>query len=112
MGSLLDRGLQSITGEEAMQMVKDQGAVIVDVNKENKFKGRTIEGAINVPFFRPLTGDSMLNRTKRFWGNLLGVEATERNPDFASLARERLPSNRPVIVACDRGGLVEMPKIK
>eukprot|EP00747_Dinoflagellata_sp_TGD_P168227 gnl/TRDRNA2_/TRDRNA2_194110_c0_seq1.p1 gnl/TRDRNA2_/TRDRNA2_194110_c0~~gnl/TRDRNA2_/TRDRNA2_194110_c0_seq1.p1 ORF type:complete len:335 (+),score=36.28 gnl/TRDRNA2_/TRDRNA2_194110_c0_seq1:50-1054(+) len=108
--SLLERGLQSITAAEALEMVRDQGAVIVDVRTEKRFKDMSVEGAVSVPLMRPVSGDSMFANTKRLFTAALGVESTEPNADFAPMATERLPQDRPVIVACSMGGKLEMPK--
>lgn len=101
--SLVGR-LKPITGAEAMKMTKDwlNPAVVVDVRAPKLYNAATIEGAVNVPLFLPIEGFNL----KRLVTNSMGVEATERNPDFEAMALERLPKGKPIIVACDRGGLL------
>eukprot|EP00746_Dinoflagellata_sp_MGD_P039402 gnl/MRDRNA2_/MRDRNA2_195019_c0_seq1.p1 gnl/MRDRNA2_/MRDRNA2_195019_c0~~gnl/MRDRNA2_/MRDRNA2_195019_c0_seq1.p1 ORF type:complete len:255 (-),score=28.72 gnl/MRDRNA2_/MRDRNA2_195019_c0_seq1:138-794(-) len=102
--NLVDRDLQSVTGEEALKMVRDEGAVLVDVRLESIFKTGTMEGAINVPFFQPVAGDSLSDNFKRIATFAMGMQAKERNPNFSVMALERLPRDRPIIVSCNRGG--------
>merc|ERR1712139_553877 len=66
-----------------------------------------MEGAVSVPLFRKVAGDSMFDNVKRLGMGMMAMEARERNPDFAAMALERLPRNTPIIVACDRGGSLE-----
>lgn len=107
--SLMDRGLlkNQVTGEEALRMVKRQGAVLVDVDDEGSFLSGTMEGAVNVPLFRPVAGNGFFDNVKKVSGFFMGMVSTERNPDFQKQALERLPKNKPIIVACQRGGSME-----
>jgi rhodanese-related sulfurtransferase len=105
--SLVDRGLQSVTGEDAMKMVKEDGAVICDVREEKYFLQGTPEGALNVPLFEPVQGNSFRAWNKRLQGAALGIGATDRNPSFVADAKEMLPRDKPVIVICARGGVVD-----
>lgn len=107
--SLMDNGLMNkqVTGEEALKMVKNQGAVLVDTDNEGDFEANTMEGAVNVPLYRPVAGNSFFDNVKKASGFFMGMTATERNTDFVKLAEERLPKDKPIIVACRRGGSLE-----
>eukprot|EP00746_Dinoflagellata_sp_MGD_P006408 gnl/MRDRNA2_/MRDRNA2_112529_c0_seq1.p1 gnl/MRDRNA2_/MRDRNA2_112529_c0~~gnl/MRDRNA2_/MRDRNA2_112529_c0_seq1.p1 ORF type:complete len:318 (+),score=68.48 gnl/MRDRNA2_/MRDRNA2_112529_c0_seq1:119-955(+) len=104
---LVKAGIQAVTGPEVLDLVKNEGAVLVDVRRESLFREETVEGAVNIPLFRVVQGSSMFDHLKRFTTKSLGVEATERNPDFAAMALKELPRDRPIIVMCDRGGLLD-----
>lgn len=101
---LIDRKLQAVTGPEALEMVKNEGAVLVDAGLDTTFAKGTMEGAVNLPLFRSVQGGSMFDHAKRLVTGVMGVHATERNPDFAAQAEKLLPRDRPIIIACDRGG--------
>lgn len=102
---LLDAGVQTVPIEEASDMVKKKGAVIVDVRMEDAFAGGTPEGAVNVPFFKYFEGDGSAGANlKKVAAFFVGLPAKERNPDFNTMALEKLPKNKPLIVTCDRGG--------
>jgi rhodanese-related sulfurtransferase len=105
--SLISNGLKPLTPSEADDMVRDQGAVFVDVRPEYKFKEFKLEDSINVPLFQKVQGHAMKDNIKRGLTGALQVTATERNPNFAAMAREQLPSDKPIIIACDRGGKLD-----
>eukprot|EP00746_Dinoflagellata_sp_MGD_P129071 gnl/MRDRNA2_/MRDRNA2_63325_c0_seq1.p1 gnl/MRDRNA2_/MRDRNA2_63325_c0~~gnl/MRDRNA2_/MRDRNA2_63325_c0_seq1.p1 ORF type:complete len:345 (+),score=53.13 gnl/MRDRNA2_/MRDRNA2_63325_c0_seq1:64-1098(+) len=96
---LIDKKLKAVTGPQALEMMKDKGAVLVDTRLEKDFKEKTMEGAVNVCPVKP--GQASL---KSLLVSAMGVQAVEPNPNFAVEAKERLSSDRPIIVACDRGG--------
>jgi rhodanese-related sulfurtransferase len=110
--SLLDRGLTAVTGDEALKMVKDKGAVFVDVELEKLYLEGTVEGAVSVPMYQPVSGDSMMDNIKRIALGAMAMQATERNPDFKKVAQERLPKGKPLIVACNRGGSMATTVLK
>lgn len=103
--NLLERNLTSLNGLQALEMMQDQGAVLVDVRHASAFQKETIEGAINVPMFRPVQGNTLWHNAKRFTTGFMGLEAREHNPDFAALAA-KLPRDKPIILTCDRGGIL------
>lgn len=105
--SLVDRGLQSVSGEEAIKMVEDDGAVICDVREEKYFARGTPEGAVHLPLYVPVQGNSFRDWNKRLQGLALGVQVTDRNTNFVSDANKMLPRDKPIIVICARGGLVD-----
>jgi len=105
--SLVSNGLQPLTALEAEEMVQDKGAVFVDVRPEWTFNKFQIEDSINVPLFQKVQGNSMKDAVKRGLTSALAVDATERNPNFAAMAKERLPRDKPIIIACDRGGILD-----
>lgn len=102
--TLLDRGLKQVDAKEALELVKDKGAVLVDVEVERIFKKGTMEGAVNVPLYQPVAGNALMDNLKKISMAAMGMQATERNPDFVKIAQERLPKDKPLIVACNRGG--------
>merc|ERR1712014_184787 len=109
--SVVDRGLTMLNGDEALKLVKDDGAVIVDVRPESVFKKKTAKGAINLPLFRPVSGNSLEDNKKKFMSLLFkGGPANEKNTDFGRLALERLPRDKPILPICDTGGSVDLTR--
>eukprot|EP00746_Dinoflagellata_sp_MGD_P012322 gnl/MRDRNA2_/MRDRNA2_126239_c0_seq1.p1 gnl/MRDRNA2_/MRDRNA2_126239_c0~~gnl/MRDRNA2_/MRDRNA2_126239_c0_seq1.p1 ORF type:complete len:291 (+),score=24.20 gnl/MRDRNA2_/MRDRNA2_126239_c0_seq1:53-874(+) len=122
---LLDSGLKPVTGEEALKMVQQDGAVLVDVRQEKAiwdslplgafrspdtttFKHGTVQGAINVPIIRVFESSSLYEKFIKLLASILFIiEPVESNPDFATVALERLPRDRPLILACYRGGILD-----
>merc|ERR1719235_556866 len=99
----------------------EQRAIIVDTRVESSsfdqipwgpfqsgtmatFKSGTVEGAVNVPLMRPIAGNSPRDWLKRMNSWLFILEPIEGNPNFADLAKERLPKDRPLILFGNRGG--------
>jgi len=105
--SLINSGLKSLSPLEAEEMVKDKGAVVLDARPEYKWDKFTIEDSINVPLFQRVQGHGMTDHLKRGVTGAMAVEATERNPNFAAMAKERLPHDKPIIIVCDRGGKLD-----
>lgn len=101
--TLLSAGVGALTREEVVEMQK-KGAVIVDVRNQDQFEEETMEGAVSVPFFVPKTGSSFNDNLQKVTAFILGVKPTQRNPEFATLAKEKLPQDKPLIIACNRGG--------
>jgi len=106
--SLLKNELQGVSGDEAMQMVHDEGAVIVDVRPEAKFQEESIEGAVNVPLYVTTEATSVFNMAKIAATAIGGgVQATHRNPDFETIAQSKLPHDKPIIILDNRGGTLD-----
>lgn len=103
---LKDRKLKSLSNEEALKRQK-RGAVIVDVREERQFNAQHIEGAVNVPLFRPVMGNSPFDIAKKLAMAAFAMQATERNPAFKDLAKEVLPKNKDLIVVCAIGGTLD-----
>merc|ERR1712048_230895 len=97
-------GLSMVTGQQAVRMIKHLGAVIVDVRPDDKFKQATAKGAAHIPLLRPVMGHSFGDVKKKAVASYLGLQAKERNPDFATVALELLPRDRPIIIVCEYGG--------
>mmetsp|Transcript_10258 Transcript_10258/g.62746 ORF Transcript_10258/g.62746 Transcript_10258/m.62746 type:complete len:127 (+) Transcript_10258:117-497(+) len=57
---LAERGPKQVLVEEALQMTREDGTVLLDVRLENDFEQVHAAGAINVPLFRPIQGTGML----------------------------------------------------
>jgi len=109
--SVVDRGLTMLTGDEALKLVKEDGAVIVDVRPESAFKKKTAKGAINIPLFKEVTGNSLEDNRKKFVSLLFkGGPANEKNTDFGRLALERLPRDKPILIICNKGGSLDLTR--
>lgn len=92
--------LKSVTGEEALTMVEEQGAVLLDVRLSKEYEAETVEGAIHVPVSIP--ADTWQERAA---GWLLSLRQTSKaNPNFRKDALEKLPLDKPIIIVCEKGG--------
>eukprot|EP00746_Dinoflagellata_sp_MGD_P074823 gnl/MRDRNA2_/MRDRNA2_30173_c0_seq1.p1 gnl/MRDRNA2_/MRDRNA2_30173_c0~~gnl/MRDRNA2_/MRDRNA2_30173_c0_seq1.p1 ORF type:complete len:308 (-),score=52.29 gnl/MRDRNA2_/MRDRNA2_30173_c0_seq1:367-1290(-) len=107
--SLLKRGLKLVTSEEALKMMQTPffPAKVVDVRLAALFAAGHAQGSTNVPLFTPVQGNSVFDQSKRLLSYSLGVQPTQRNPEFQAEALKQLNRNQPIIIACDRGGSVE-----
>jgi rhodanese-related sulfurtransferase len=113
--SLIKNGLKPVSGEKAIKMAKE-GAILLDVRVEDQFEEESFEGAINIPMNRPIEGSSPQDTVKKLIYASLAIPANERNTDFVSMAREKLPTrglfffqDKPIIIIDVRGGKLEMP---
>jgi rhodanese-related sulfurtransferase len=107
--NLLKQGLKPVTPQEAVKMMQTPffPAKLVDVRLESQFAAGHPQGALSVPLFRMVQGNSAFAWSKRVTSYSLGVQPTERNPDFQAEALKQLNRNQPIIIVCDRGGTVE-----
>lgn len=120
--TLVDYGLQTVTGERAIRLMRIENALLVDVRPPgmtNMMMGNGArvhmgkpKGAVNVPLFVPNKGNSMRDMLKRVV-NAVGLrrQAVERNTEFvrevAAVALDEFGNNRTIILACNRGGSIE-----
>lgn len=80
--------MKQIEPRAAADMLKgQQNVTFVDVRSRREYTTGHARGAINIPLLEPDAGGRMAP-----------------NPDFVATVRERVPPERPVIVACDTGG--------
>lgn len=79
----------------------------MDIRLEGQFAGGHAQGAINVPLFQIVEGNSALDWGKRLLSYSTGIQPTERNPQFQAEAFEQFKRNQPIIIVCDRGGAIE-----
>eukprot|EP00747_Dinoflagellata_sp_TGD_P169351 gnl/TRDRNA2_/TRDRNA2_198143_c0_seq1.p1 gnl/TRDRNA2_/TRDRNA2_198143_c0~~gnl/TRDRNA2_/TRDRNA2_198143_c0_seq1.p1 ORF type:complete len:307 (+),score=48.69 gnl/TRDRNA2_/TRDRNA2_198143_c0_seq1:44-964(+) len=105
--TIIEKGLKQVDAEQALQMIQEEDAVLVDVRPEEEFTAETAEGAVGVPLFVPRGGDGLGNKFKNALAFALGVKSREQNPKFADLANKALPKDKPVIIICNRGGTLD-----
>ncbi len=91
--------LSWVTNEEADAMVKDQGAVWIDVRLESEHKNSGIEGSVNIPLFMLRLKAQTLDPDKSY---ILYCDTGRRSSACAFLLSER-----GLKVYCLKGGLVE-----
>eukprot|EP00879_Flechtneria_rotunda_P013416 GHRR01014006.1.p1 GENE.GHRR01014006.1~~GHRR01014006.1.p1 ORF type:complete len:210 (+),score=37.42 GHRR01014006.1:237-866(+) len=99
-----------VISPQEVKFAIDRGAVIVDVRPEGDFDAGHIPGALNVPFYQPITGWSPFKVARRVGYALFGVlNGTEVNPNFVSDVKQLLgsPTDKPLIVYCRQGGVLE-----
>ena len=100
-------GQESIEPRQALELQK-AGAVIVDVRPADDFEREHIDGAVNVPLYRPVEGRDTMDNLKRIAMAFFAMRATERNPKFAEEAKASLPAGCPLVVTCNTGGYLEV----
>lgn len=100
-------GLESVEPERALKL-QASGAAILDIRTADKYAKKHIAGAVNVPLFRPVQGRTAADNAKRLAMALFSMTATERNSEFAAEALAAVPKDKPVVVACDIGGTLEV----
>ncbi len=91
--------LSWVTNEEANAMVKDEGAVWIDVRLESEHKNSGIDGSINIPLFMLRLKAQSLDPSKKY---ILYCDTGRRSSACAFLLSER-----GLQVYCLKGGLVE-----
>lgn len=91
--------LSWVTNEEADALVKDKGAVWLDVRLESEHKNANIEGSINLPLFMLRLKAQSLDPEKQY--------ILYCNSGRQSSACAYLLSERGLLVHCLKGGLVE-----
>jgi rhodanese-related sulfurtransferase len=104
---LLDRGTEGVKPIEALQKVQEEGAVLLDVRTQHSAEP-TMEGAVRIPLFKPNEGKTAKDQLKKMLTAFVMVAATEPNPDFR-VEVSKLDKDKPIIVACNRGGRIGMP---
>lgn len=65
------------------------------------------QGAVNLPLFKPATGTTRWDTIRKLAIGALAMEATERNMNFREEAKQMLPRDKTLIVACDLGGTLQ-----
>ena len=106
--SLTNFGLESLPVEEALTLVRENKAVIVDVRPEYQYNKYHIEPSVNIPLYRNVEGKSLMDQIKKVAVAAMAMKATERNPNFGEDARRILgDEKRRIIVACQLGGSME-----
>ncbi len=91
--------LSWVTNEEADAMVKNEGAVWIDVRLESEHKNSGIEGSVNIPLFMLRLKAQTLDPEKQY---ILYCDSGRRSSACAFLLSER-----GLLVHCLKGGLVE-----
>mmetsp|Transcript_17273 Transcript_17273/g.33275 ORF Transcript_17273/g.33275 Transcript_17273/m.33275 type:complete len:281 (+) Transcript_17273:87-929(+) len=104
---LMDYNLKSIGPEEVMALQK-RGCVLLDVREEPQYNKVHAAGAINVPLFVPVQGNSLFDNAKRLAMAAFAMEATERNPKFAEELRALVGNTKTkIVVICATGGTLK-----
>jgi CRP-like cAMP-binding protein len=91
--------LSWVSSAEADAMVKDEGAVWLDVRLESEHKNSGIEGSVNIPLFMLRLKAQTLDENKKY---ILYCDTGRRSSACAYLLSER-----GLQVYCLKGGLVE-----
>jgi len=107
---LMDKGLRSVTPEDAKAMADSGKWVLVDVRPPPQYKQAHPAGAINIPLYQPLDMSKMdMGKAVRFvFYSLNGVTPVEANPEFlAQLKAATQGGERGIITLCEAGGTMK-----
>ncbi|KAF8058333.1 MAN1 [Scenedesmus sp. PABB004] len=112
--ALLEAGCAVLSPQEVI-FALERGALLVDVRPEDDYDKGHVPGAVNVPFYRPITGWSPFKIARRLGYAAFGVLAgTEVNPDFAAqvaalhgAAERGGDAARRIVLYCSQGGVLE-----
>ncbi|KAI8473560.1 MAG: hypothetical protein J3K34DRAFT_410488 [Monoraphidium minutum] len=103
---LSDAGLKSVSVEEARKLAR-QGWKLVDVRLEGDFEKAHAEGAVSVPLYRYVEGQSAWDNLKRLAMASFAMKATERNTNFISQMQSTVKKNSKVLLVCAIGGTLD-----
>eukprot|EP00877_Chromochloris_zofingiensis_P007463 jgi/Chrzof1/2970/Cz12g06140.t1 len=105
--TLTDAGLKSISPQEA-QALQSQGWTLVDVRLAADFEKWRAEGAVNVPLYRYVQGDTFWDNMKKLvMGIGFAMKATERNPNFLDDLLKVVSKRDKIILMCAIGGTLD-----
>lgn len=110
-------GVKLISPQEVQFAAERGGVTIVDVRPASDFVQGHLPGAVNVSFFRPISGWGGLQIARRVGYALFGVlQGTEVNPEFAADVQRLLaeaPPGQALVLYCAQGGVLEStPSLK
>jgi rhodanese-related sulfurtransferase len=100
---LTEKRLKSVTPSEALKM-QSQGWTLVDVRIAGDYDALHAAGAINIPLFRFVQGNSFWDNVKKFAMASFAMKATERDPDYAGTVASTLKKGQKIMLMCAIGG--------
>eukprot|EP01025_Chloroclados_australasicus_P061021 TRINITY_DN7926_c0_g1_i1.p3 TRINITY_DN7926_c0_g1~~TRINITY_DN7926_c0_g1_i1.p3 ORF type:complete len:161 (-),score=9.46 TRINITY_DN7926_c0_g1_i1:340-822(-) len=107
MHRLKSAGVQMVVQTQFQRLIND-GLPLVDVRTPAQFQEGFIDGATNVPLYRPITGWTPYQVARRFGYALFGVfNGTEPNPSFLEEVAEVVTEKEGVLLCCNLGGTLE-----
>merc|ERR1712176_1493524 len=106
---LLKSDVKTAYPEDVQGLREDEGAVLVDVRTAEQVEKDPIgeEGTINLPYKVEGQADSFKGKLKSLF--LASTPNTIPNPNFLTMAKEKLPSDKPIILVCNSGSVLEVP---
>lgn len=103
---LSNQGLKGVTPAEA-QKLASKGWTLVDVRLADDFEQSHVKGAINLPLYRYVEGDTVWDNLKRLAMAGFAMKATERNPNYIQDCLKVVKKNQKLIVMCAIGGTLD-----
>ena len=112
---LTEKELKSISPQEASGLASsstsaERRPILIDVRLKKSFDAEHAAGAVNVPLFREVQGNSLFDTLKRVAMGGFAMTATERDPLFIENLRQAIGSDdmtMPIIVMCSIGGTLD-----
>eukprot|EP00898_Chlorokybus_atmophyticus_P003355 jgi/Chlat1/401/Chrsp10S01503 len=102
---LKKKNVRSVSPSQARDLLESWGYKVLDVRPEPEFAKGSIDGAVNVSLYRPISGWSPLATTRRLGFAFFGVfNGTEINPNFVQDVKAVYPVETPLVVVCGMGG--------
>nr|AKM76378.1 rhodanese/cell cycle control phosphatase superfamily protein [Geranium phaeum] len=97
-----------VNGDEAKQLVNNEGYSIVDVRDKSQFDRAHINNCYHVPLFIENKDNDLGTIVKRqlhnnFSGLFYGLPFTKPNPEFVQTVKSQLPPESKVLIVCQEG---------
>lgn len=111
--TLQEAGVKMVSPQEMIFAAERDTVTVIDVRPEGDYEKGHIPDALNIPFYRPITGWEPFKIARRVGYALFGVmNGTEVNPNFAEEVREVLQgSDKTVVLYCSQGGVLESTEV-
>lgn len=88
--------------------IRDRGVKVVDIRPPKDYEQAHIEGSINIPLYRPITGWDPRRVARRAGFALFGVlNGTEVNPGFFGDILQIVDHEAGAVLVCNMGGTLE-----
>ncbi|KAK9842296.1 hypothetical protein WJX81_005104 [Elliptochloris bilobata] len=109
---LQELGVKLISAQELLFAQAD-GVPVIDIRPPPEFDAGHIEGSVNVPLYRLITGWDTRKFLRRAGFAFFGVlNGTEVNPDFHSEVAAAADQAKGAVLICNMGGTMDDSKTK
>jgi len=100
------KGLKGVGPEEALKL-QSQGWTLVDVRIEGDFEKGHAAGAVSLPLYRFVAGNSVWDNIKKVAMAGFAMKATERDPDYVENVTAAVGKNQKLLLMCAIGGTLK-----
>ncbi|KAF5837554.1 Rhodanese-like domain-containing protein [Dunaliella salina] len=105
--TLREANVKLLSAQE-LTFARERGVPIIDIRPPAEYEQAHIPGAVNVPFYQPITGWSAMKIARRAGYALFGVlNGTEVNQEFTQQVAQAMKPDSGAILYCSMGGSLE-----